>query len=193
MMKKGIFLIVLVWMLFAFLCLFVRGSWAMSSRKAWGKPAIPKGSPVSYQIWRDRSGWHIRWTSAIKVRHFKGKVFSPDGEVALIRKVDKERGDVIRKKGGVVVFNAYTRGGWDGFDFVVYGRQIVFDLQIGGRYLPQRVFVGANAINPSRLPFCIYKASPPRGYYRPPKPHPGAIWIPGHYGPGGRWVPGHWL
>lgn len=25
-----------------------------------------------------------------------------------------------------------------------------------------------------------------------PRPHKGAIWVPGHRGPKGRWVPGHW-
>jgi hypothetical protein len=27
--------------------------------------------------------------------------------------------------------------------------------------------------------------------YGPP-PHPGAVWVPGHYGPYGGWVRGHW-
>jgi hypothetical protein len=28
--------------------------------------------------------------------------------------------------------------------------------------------------------------------YQGPPPHPGAAWVPGHYGPYGGWVPGHW-
>ncbi len=191
--KRVILLWGLAWVVFVTFYLFLGEGWAMPCRKAWGKPDIPPGSPVNYQIWRDRDGWHMRWTSSVKLRHFTGKIISPDGEVVLVRRVGKEQGDIIRKEGGTIVFNAHTKGGWDGFDFVVYGRRIVFDLQIDGHYLPQRVFVGGNAANPSHLPFSIYKAPAPRGYSRSSKPYLGAIWVPGHYGPRGRWIPGHWL
>ena len=33
---------------------------------------------------------------------------------------------------------------------------------------------------------CVVEERPPPGE------HPGAHWVPGHYGPYGGWVPGHW-
>ncbi|RLA80956.1 MAG: hypothetical protein DRG36_02485 [Deltaproteobacteria bacterium] len=148
---------------FAILLFHTGAAFSMPAGKAWGKPPFPPGSPVNYQIWHDEDGWHIRWTSAVRWRHFRGRVWSPDGEIFLVRKVAKEQDDIIRKRGNAIVFNAHTCGGWDGFDFRFSGREVVFDLKIDGRYRPERVFIGASALNPHHIPFAIRRH--PRGHH----------------------------
>jgi len=191
MKKRIILLIGLAGLALVLISFFPGEGWTLSSRTGWGKPDMLAVGPVQYQIWQDSDGWHIRWTSARKIRHFRGRIYCPEGEVVLIRRVDRERGDIIRRDGRAIVFRAHTKRGLDGFDFVVYGHSLVFDLKIDGHYRPQRVFVGAHAVNPSRVPFSISQASVHRGYSRSPRSHGSPIWIPGNHGLWGFLIPAH--
>lgn len=182
MKKRIVLLIGLAGLAVALMSFFPGDGWALSSRSGWGRPDMPAVGPVNYQIWQDSDGWHIRWSSAWKIRHFRGRIYSPYGEVVLIRRVDRERGDIIRRDGGSIVFSAHTKRGSDGFDFVVSGRSLVFDLTIDGHYLPQRVFVGRHAVNPSQVPFSIAQAPVHRGYSRSPRPHDRVVSMPGYRG-----------
>ena len=52
----------------------------------------------------------------------------------------------------------------DGFDFRSNSGHFTFQLLIDGREMPNRIFIGKNNRNPSKLPFTLTKwESHPRG------------------------------
>ncbi len=161
--------------------LSVASAQAMSAGSAQGRPIGAKGP--RYELWKDKSGWHLRWTGSGRGHHFEGRLHAPGGEIIIIRKVSKEENDRIWRKGKTIHINARASAGFDGLDFQWRGRELVVELTIDGISRPGRIFVGKSMIHPQNHPFVITR------YQKVPK---GKVWVPGHYGPRGRWIPGHW-
>ncbi len=143
-----------------------RGDGPDEDINAWGKPDFERGDAFKVALWRDGDGWHLRWTTAGKKRHFTGWVGTPDGQFTNVDFVRKDRRDWARVNGAEkrLVFDTVTEGGIDGFDFRSNSEHFTFAIWIDGKEERDRVFIGANNRNPSRIPFILTKwESHPRG------------------------------
>ncbi|HEX15568.1 MAG TPA: hypothetical protein ENF44_00380 [Deltaproteobacteria bacterium] len=137
------------------LLVFASGALALEAFVAWGKPVGATG--VRYELWRDRGGWHLRWTGAGSFHHFFGKIWAPGGEVFLLRRHRLERGDRVWREGRGIRFDALAVGGWDGFDFRWRGKRLILDLEIDGRPCRRRIYIGADGVHPRTQPFSIVR------------------------------------
>jgi hypothetical protein len=126
---------------------------------AWGKPDFEKGDVVKVALWRDDDGWHIRWTTAGHKHRFSGWIGAAEGEFTAIRAVRQERGDWARVSPNDkrLLFDTETDGGVDGFDFRSDGKRLTFKIEVDGEARTERVFIGRNDRNPSRMPFALDK------------------------------------
>jgi hypothetical protein len=121
--------------------------------------------PARYYIWVDPQGWHFR--SAAKkgvLVKFEGVIELSDGEFGRLRPIGLEtKGknpdiwtvDAARRK---IEFKIFTSGSYDGFDFTiakVKDVQVSFDLKIGEKPAPGRIFIGKDNRHPTEVPFSL--------------------------------------
>jgi len=57
-----------------------------------GRPAFAEGVALGYYVWRDKDGWHLRWTTMGQMRSFTGSVTAEgDGaELKSLKRIDVE-------------------------------------------------------------------------------------------------------
>lgn len=152
-------------------------SFVHSEEKADRKSVSPSGQPADaregklvdqpprYYVWFDTEGWHLRSAAKAKaLTHFTGTIELTQGEFGKLRPIgleakgkhpDRWQVDAARRK---LDFDIHTSGSFDGFDFTVAKDQtgeIKLDLQIAGKPMPKRVFVGKNSEHPMELPFSV--------------------------------------
>jgi hypothetical protein len=121
--------------------------------------------PPRYYVWHDAQGWHLRSASKEKnFVHFTGSIELTKGEFGQLRPIgleskgkyaDRWSVDANRKK---LQFDIHTSGSFDGFDFTVAKDQtgeMQCDLNIGGKAMPKRIFVGKDSEHPRELPFSV--------------------------------------
>ena len=122
-----------------------------------GRPNLKAGDALGYLIWRDHQNlWHLRWTTGGKRRHFTGSVTALGGNFVGGKKVGVEAGeDRVNIGPQQIQFSAHAAGGQDGVDFGLGPRvqRVRFDLNVDGRPMPDRVFVGRNKLHPVSNPF----------------------------------------
>lgn len=160
--------------------------WSMSVGTAHG-PAPPHPDKKSYyRLWHNDNGWHLRWSSNAGQHSFSGRVWSPDGNVNLGRRVKLEPNDRVYKQGRGINFQAKAgRGGEDGFDFRWQGPNLWLELETNGKPFLNRIMVGPAGIHPNRMPFVI-------NWHKNRRPPPRGEWVPGHFDRRKHWIPGHW-
>jgi len=122
--------------------------------------------PARYYIWVDPQGWHLRCAAKKGfLSRFDGTIELSDGEFGRLRPIgletkNKKTADVwgvdsTRRK---IEFKITTSGSFDGFDFTITKAKeahVSFDLKIGDKPYPARVFVGKDAAHPAELPFSL--------------------------------------
>ncbi len=121
--------------------------------------------PPRYYVWYDTEGWHLRSAAKGKaLAHFTGTIELTQGEFGKLRPIgleakgkypDRWQIDAARRK---LDFDIHTSSSFDGFDFTVAKDQmgeLKFDLNIGGKPMSKRVFVGKDSEHPAELPFAI--------------------------------------
>jgi hypothetical protein len=120
-----------------------------------GRPTdFRRGAPEAYWVWHDGNGWHLRTTTQSHLHRFSGRVWIPKGEVADVRMVRSEHNDRFRKSGSSMTFDFQTLGDEDGFDFkIAEGNCTYFHLDIDGKPVPSRVFLGAKNVSPTAAGF----------------------------------------
>ena len=57
-----------------------------------GRPAFAEGIDLGYYLWRDKDGWHVRWTTKGQMRTFTGSVTAEGegGELKSLKRIDIE-------------------------------------------------------------------------------------------------------
>jgi hypothetical protein len=110
-----------------------------------------KPNGPTYFVWYEDGIWHLRATTVRKHHQFAGVVRIRDGRISRLaaasmdhhRRRGNDAGRVSRD-GRRVDFRFETKGGVDGFDFVVVGKDasVDFDLRINGTTVPSRVEIG---------------------------------------------------
>lgn len=127
-----------------------------------GRPtALRSGANFSYWVWRDAEGWHLRTTSARKDHKFQGRIRAQTpGAISDIKAVsmehNKKGSDRLSLDGGELVFQLFTSGKNDGFDFKVSrGGCVEFFLQIDGDSDPTRIYLGQNQTRPPSTHFTL--------------------------------------
>jgi hypothetical protein len=129
---------------------------ALTASDAHGRPEYASGP--RYELWRDHDHWHLRWTGAGERHHFTGRITAPEGDVYLDEKVDWEKKeDKIWKERREVRFDSWAKGGEDGFDFRWSGDELVLNLEIDGRIVKRKIFIGHDSIHPERSNFVIFR------------------------------------
>jgi len=120
------------------------------------------GSPARYYVWSDREGWHLRTCSRGNVfGKFTGTIKLNGGTFNRLRQIGLERTGRRRDKWSVsedrrtITFEIWTTSSFDGFDFDVNGMdsKVEFDLKIGDRKRPGRVFIGSDGLHPTGAKF----------------------------------------
>jgi hypothetical protein len=121
--------------------------------------------PARFYLWHDPQGWHLR--SACKenlLGTFTGSIELSAGEFGRLRPIGLEtKGkhidlwavDETRRK---IEFKIFTTGSFDGFDFTVNkakDAQVVFDLKVGDKHQPARIFIGKENAHPVEVPFSL--------------------------------------
>jgi len=132
----------------------------LSNPKTWnGKPAgWDSGDPASVAMWHDEFGWHLRTTTKVLQRRFKGHIRTAGGRVTNIRPVDPERGDRITLTGddSIINFDFGVRRGVDGFDWTWSGDRLQVLLEIDGKLLhPSDICIGRFSLHPGSNPFTL--------------------------------------
>ena len=132
------------------------------------KPLNPRGrmddhptdKPARYYLWEDADGWHLRSCSR-QVNKFDGQVRIEQGTFRKLRPIGidpKGRGAdqwVVNKERNELKFRLSTAQLFDGFDFTVEGidAELEFELQINGKSMPARIFVGRDGQHPPAAKF----------------------------------------
>ncbi len=130
-----------------------------------GKPMDTKvGAIEHYALWQDHGGWHLRTMTKKFEHHFRGVISVKGGEFVEVKGFKLERRGPQRDlfiegpEHHVINFDFSTKGGIDGVDFRVKGKEpmLSFTLMIGEKepkFEPGRIFIGKNGNHPSFNPF----------------------------------------
>jgi hypothetical protein len=123
-----------------------------------GRPRYEPGESTGYFVWKDESGWHVRWTAKAGRPRFSGRI-SSDGFLADYKAVGQDwRGLITQANEGTITFVAFYAPSRDGIDFRLSesAGTVAFDLAIDGERTPaNRVRLGAGGRHPARVPFTI--------------------------------------
>jgi hypothetical protein len=127
-----------------------------------GRPAgFAKGAAQGAYLWHDKDGWHLRATHpGTELVTFSGVIDSSDGLHQVARALESQDEVRIQKARGRVSFEFTNRGGLDGIDFRV-GCSNSFNvaLRVNGQPIPNvQVFLGAQKVNPTSVPFRVERA-----------------------------------
>ena len=130
-----------------------------------GKPIDTKtGAIEHYALWQDHAGWHIRTMTKKFEHHFRGVISVRGGEFVEVKGFKLEQRGPQRDffiegpEHHVIKFDFSTKGGIDGVDFRVKGKEpmLSFTLEIGQKepkFEPGRIFIGQHGDHPSTSPF----------------------------------------
>lgn len=109
--------------------------------------------------------WHIRMTTQGWTRNFSGAIRVKHGSIGGCRpiglEVKKKKAEdqwAINKDRTMLIFKTKTAKYHDGFDFDIKpsGQEepvVEFDLKIGDKHHPKRVFIGKKQQHPKQIPF----------------------------------------
>ena len=104
-----------------------------------GRPPSSRAwAPLSYYIWHDGGGWHLRSTTSGHYHQFQGQVQAPEG-IYNVRSTDPHT--PLEISGNVISFNYSVQGGERGFDWSG-GGPMNFNLTIDGRDRSEKVRIG---------------------------------------------------
>ena len=127
--------------------------------------------PARFYVWyEDQEGWHLRSAATKRgLIKFEGTVRVINGELRRCRPIgldskgkyadqwslDKERRELK--------FMFWTAQVFDGFDFNVAPRtaELEFELKVGGREQPKRIFIGGKGQHPPKVRFTLPAAPEP--------------------------------
>jgi len=132
------------------------------------KSGRPEGKeldvPARYYLWTDPDGWHVR--SCCKDRFFatfKGEItLTNGGTFEKFRTIELERKGKhpdawqVSEDRTKLEFVINSSDHPDGFDFTVKGpaeATVIFDLKVGGKEQPKRIFIGHDNQHPSSAYF----------------------------------------
>jgi hypothetical protein len=97
-------------------------------------------SPLSYAVWNDEGGWHVRMTAGSSPTKFSGTIGAPFG-VTHPRTMSPQLPLQVSETG--IAFEFTLNSGQTGFDFQApQGSCLDFKLSIDGRDRPTRIAVG---------------------------------------------------
>ena len=149
-------------------------AYAQSTIDPTGRPEnTHAGAAEHYAVWHDHDGWHIRTMTKEHEHHFKGKVECKGGEMEAVhgKGLEGKGAQADHWKVGPhlheLVFDFSTKGGEDGIDFKVDGKDatLSFDLEIGEKEPKaelDRIFIGKAGAHPTENPF-TFPAHPAAG------------------------------
>lgn len=137
-----------------------------------GEPLNPQGrfsddltgQPPRYYVWRDAEGWHLRTASQNgRLIKFTGSVKLQGGTFSKLRSVGLERRGsaadrwTVAEDRSQVDFEILTTSSFDGFDLTVSDDDayITFDLRMGNRKYPRRIFIGREGQHPAQTEFTL--------------------------------------
>jgi hypothetical protein len=137
-----------------------------------GEPLNPQGrfsddltgQPPRYYVWRDVEGWHLRTASQNnRLIKFTGSITLHGGTFSKLRSVGLERRGsaadtwTVAEDRSQVDFEILTTSSFDGFDFTVSDDDayITFDLIMGKRKFPKRIFIGRDGQHPAETEFTL--------------------------------------
>ena len=124
--------------------------------------------PARYYLWSDPDGWHLRSCTKDRfVAKFDGEITLKGGTFEKFRPIELElKGKhpdawQVSPDRTQLKFAIQSSDHPDGFDFTVKGRDatVVFDLKVGGKEQPKRIFIGHDNLHP------------PSGYFEFPAKH----------------------
>jgi hypothetical protein len=120
-----------------------------------GRPAaFAPGAPMSYWVWHDDGGWHLRTTTESHRHRFHGVVRPDGGVITELHPTKMEWNDRIHMgPNGGIVFDFETDGNEDGFDWRVSSGCNWFNLFIDGAQQPAATHIGGDALSPLQIPF----------------------------------------
>ena len=115
-----------------------------------------------YYLWSDPDGWHIR--SCCKDGYFatfKGEIALNGGTFEKFRTIELERKGKhpdawqVSADRTKLEFVINSSDHPDGFDFTVKGKDatVTFDLKVGGKEQPKRIFIGHDNLHPPKAYF----------------------------------------
>jgi hypothetical protein len=122
------------------------------------------GQPPRYYVWRDSDEWRLRSASQRnRLIRFHGSIQLVGGTFGKLRPIGLERRGGAADKWTVsedrthLDFEILTTGSFDGFDFSVTGAgaHITFDLKMGKRPLPRRIYIGSEGQHPAEAEFTL--------------------------------------
>lgn len=134
-----------------------------------GRPEVEnlKDATARFVVWTDTEGWHVRTTSLQgKPAKFSGEVRLDEATFTKLRPVGLEpksknpdRWELSTDRSSIR-FEIVTGGSFDGFDFEINSPKAVicFDLNVGGKPQPKRIFIGKLLANPTSATFSLSKA-----------------------------------
>ncbi len=140
-----------------------------------GAPFFEPGKALGYFIWTDDETVHVRWTTKGATRRFSGRM-TTDGQVLEFRRTRIESGDLVRRVGNTVSWDAQNTGFTDGFDFSVSRSAdwVLFALNIDGRAAtPDQIFLGNQRNHPAAGPFVLRRAGLQAGWPASARGQPG--------------------
>jgi hypothetical protein len=123
----------------------------------------PKGRPKGmgpnaasgYYIWQDERGWHLRTISGSEKHRFSGEIINEGGSFDTVKQYREEPGTWFKHQGNKITIDLSAGKNIDGIDFQSTGGSLTFRLSIDDREEPSAIWVGANAENPSGIPFTL--------------------------------------
>jgi hypothetical protein len=137
-----------------------------------GEPLNPQGrfsddltgQTPRYYVWRDVEGWHLRTASQNgRLIKFTGSITLHGATFSKLRSVGLERRGgaadtwTVAEDRSQVDFEILTTSSFDGFDFTVSqdDAYITFDLTMGKRKFPKRIFIGRDGQHPAETEFTL--------------------------------------
>jgi hypothetical protein len=137
-----------------------------------GEPLNPRGrysdtlvrQTPRYYVWQDTEGWHLRTASQRgRLIRFQGTIKVTGGTISKLREVGLERRGsgadtwTVSEDRTQVEFEIATTSSFDGFDFTITGAdaQLEFDLSMGKRQFPKRIYIGRDGQHPAETKFTL--------------------------------------
>lgn len=141
--------------------------------EGWPESSLTKQS-ARYFIWHDKMGWHLRSTTAGKLRRFHGAIRLDQGRIESVIStgIDKEKTDAWRvdKDRKTLKYEFKTASRSDGFYFKVKDTtELEFDLAIDGKKDAKAVFIGKKGQHPAEVPFTLPTPMPDKQGANDPK------------------------
>ena len=132
--------------------------WAVDGLICSGKPNFAPNESKGYFLWRDKSGWHLRWVTMGQRRQFSGTI-ACDAPFTACEGTELGAADAVALASQELIrFDSHSSGGVKGLDFDVDGRatKLSFNLLMDGEAVPpDLVRIGYRGNRPSAVPFVV--------------------------------------